>query len=783
MKSLTFAAENQNKRTMMNSKMILPVLRSAWRDLMKYKSQNLISVFCLSVGMVCFCVTLLFLDSSWRVGSRWFAGNDERLTWVNLHEKQDSTMSGIVYFTPELLKLLADSHLSCIRFIEPDRDLYTGHTVLTDTDGKKHTIWSHNYWVGPEWLNFQGLRSAVTGKPIPVLKPGDILMTKFMWERTLGKDVDPRGFTTNSFDYILKTPGEGFNKIVDVVDTGDFFLSEDKLYVVTDLLQETNYNDSGNSYGLPYNLRVCLAEGKTYHDLEKEMKELFPQYRVDVYGSPEGNKTFAKIMMAVFFVIGSLVLLVGLLGFLTMQTQLFRLRQREMGLRRCMGATGDQLLWLLVCQVGIVFIFVTPLTLLFTSLLADYAIPIFRQFYPNFTMDMPRTFRIELCLCLLVFLLTAALAVLSARKVVKTDLSTIVGKSHKVYTRGRSLLIVMQMALSQIFVTICFILFGIMFEFEQRSAFYHVPEDADAFRDCIALDCNMVLPSFVEKLKTMEDVEDVSLTGYYSSVGAMQVDNHFLPMLGLEIEPPIPLTGSKEGRLPVYTGHIGRLAEDSVLLGYVPAEYFPESYKYSRKVMKLYVCETDSMLADRWIYNDFIVVKAKPHRYGKAWKEAAALFQEEGTYRQVDAPMQNFYDIVFRKSCWMHLLETIVLVLTFVTLLSIVLTTFSSVSLDTRLRQKEVAIRKACGATSRQIMRLFGRLYLRLLIVSTILTLPFCLLAYIIGPMLNNGEQIWGLYIGYTVSVIVVTLVTLLTVGYKIYRVSKLDPAKIIKKE
>ena len=137
MKSLTFAAENQNKRTMMNSKMILPVLRSAWRDLMKYKSQNLISVFCLSVGMVCFCVTLLFLDSSWRVGSRWFAGNDERLTWVNLHEKQDSTMSGIVYFTPDLLKLLADSRLSCIRFIEPDRDLYTGHTVLTDTDGKK----------------------------------------------------------------------------------------------------------------------------------------------------------------------------------------------------------------------------------------------------------------------------------------------------------------------------------------------------------------------------------------------------------------------------------------------------------------------------------------------------------------------------------------------------------------------------------------------------------------------------------------------------------------------
>ena len=760
-------------------RMILPTVRVAWRDLMKYKVQNLISVFCLAVGMVCFCVMLLFLHSAWRVGTRWFTGGEASLAWMTLHEKEDSTMSGIVYFTPEMLKQVCDSHLSSIRFIEPNQSIYQGHMVIKDKKGKENAVWSMNYWVSPEWLNYQGLRSAITGKPIPVLKPGDILMTRLMWERIFGRDVDPRGFTTTSFDYLLKTPGKGFNKIVDVVDTGDLFLSEDKLYVVTNLLQETNYNGS-SGYLLPYNLRIILAEGKTYHDLDKEMKELFPQYRVEVHGHRKGDRSFAMIMYVILFVVGSLVLLVGLLGFLKMQTQLFRLRQREMGLRRCMGATGSQLLWLLVCEVGIVFIFVTALTLLFTSLLADYGIPLIRQFYKVFSMDMPRAFSIELCICLLVFLLTTALAVLSARRVVKADLSTIVGKSHKVSTRGRSLLIVLQMALSQIFVCISLAMLAVTAEFTERNSIYNMPENADAFRDCIAVDHKMVWPSFVEKLKALDDVEDVALTAYYSSQRTMQVDTHFLPMLGLTPNPspvgegessreksPSPTGEGLGERLPVYTS---REAEDSLLLGYVQADLFPEDNNYGQKIKKLYVSERDSMMGDRWIYNDYVIVKAKPHKYDKVWKEVEALFLEEGGYngghyRQVKAPMQNYFDLMFRKALWMELIQMIVLTLTFVTLLSIVLTTFSSASLDTRLRWREVSIRRACGASRWQIVWLFGRWYLLMLLVSILITLPIYLLfVYFIVSEKVVGPNGWGLYVPYVVSVIIVALVTLLAV-------------------
>ena len=35
-------------------------VRIAWRNLMKYKGQNIISVLCLAVGMVCFSLTYIF---------------------------------------------------------------------------------------------------------------------------------------------------------------------------------------------------------------------------------------------------------------------------------------------------------------------------------------------------------------------------------------------------------------------------------------------------------------------------------------------------------------------------------------------------------------------------------------------------------------------------------------------------------------------------------------------------------------------------------------------------
>ena len=122
----------------------------------------------------------------------------------------------------------------------------------------------------------------------------------------------------------------------------------------------------------------------------------------------------------------------------------------------------------------------------------------------------------------------------------------------------------------------------------------------------------------------------------------------------------------------------------------------------------------------------------------------------------------------------------ILIALTVVAVLCIVLTLYSSVSLDTRRRQKEVAIRKAHGADTRQILWLFAKPYIWQLIVSSLISLLLVnVFAYIIEEIIINKDVVQP----YLISILVVALVTLLTVGYKIYIVSQLNPATIIKKE
>ena len=139
-----------------------------------------------------------------------------------------------------------------------------------------------------------------------------------------------------------------------------------------------------------------------------------------------------------------------------------------------------------------------------------------------------------------------------------------------------------------------------------------------------------------------------------------------------------------------------------------------------------------------------------------------------------------------------------------VALLCIVLTLFSSVSLDTRGRQKEVAIRKIHGAKPKNIAMLFGRLYIWLLSAGCIIAIPLIVIfqkamdkimvdkfATENIPLLSNGEPLWENPFAETVSpiqpialsVAIIALVTLLIISVHIRKVMKVNPAEIIAKE
>jgi cell division protein FtsX len=112
---------------------------------------------------------------------------------------------------------------------------------------------------------------------------------------------------------------------------------------------------------------------------------------------------------------------------------------------------------------------------------------------------------------------------------------------------------------------------------------------------------------------------------------------------------------------------------------------------------------------------------------------------------------------------------------------------WSTIALDTRSRQKEVALRKIHGAKRGDIALLFGRLYLWLIGVASIITIPA-------GILFNQILQDWGrqefipshLISPVTpllLSICMTSLVILIVVSLHVRTVMRQNPAEIIAKE
>ena len=141
-------------------------------------------------------------------------------------------------------------------------------------------------------------------------------------------------------------------------------------------------------------------------------------------------------------------------------------------------------------------------------------------------------------------------------------------------------------------------------------------------------------------------------------------------------------------------------------------------------------------------------------------------------------------------------------ILSLVSLVVCIMGIWSSISLDTRNRQKEVALRKIHGAKRRDIALLFGRLYVCLLALSSAAVTPLLVRfnkaltnwvwsEYTTTLMVDTtGYKSFDIvdvsfqpYVPLLVGISVTAVLILLIVGYHLRKVMKVNPAEIIAKE
>lgn len=755
-------------------------LITGWRHILKHKTQNIISVLCLAVGITVFSVVL------WLV----MAASNEIIadrSWLDISiypkEAKDSCLES--KNDAEHIALLGK-----MRTVEDISYISNPYAVLgRDKKYKKNVVFR---FVSPNWLEKYNFRSSITGKYYGTLKNKTVLATDDVLYR-YEKDY------INLFDIEILDSNR-ILKISDVVNTDWRAAAINEIIIVNDFSEKMSFGETKfqEAYCI-YTIKVKLKNGVTQDQFQEELEQTMPNCVVKVTHSGNLKQIIAGFI--VLLLLGSSVLVVGLSGYLKMQIQLFFLRNREMVLRRCNGAKPYQQFVLLALEMFIIFCFVLGVTILLSIGVYDYAMPKIEMINDCVHIPLGLVFRIEGWISFATFILSALISWLSTRRVMRMPLSKAAGKNYVPKTRWRDTLQVIQYFIAFVILSVIISAFVYVEYYNLRLG---VENDIKVYKDAY------FIPSLDNyKLETLPDVKKVIRLAEVNEKCVL--DPSAMQMLGGKCIqrkdlPYVNSNGDTLRTLPILVKREEaamvcrqlnipnkpfvikpKKQEIPVPNGYVAVGYatYLDIYKDTYGVFSYY------MVRPRLTYSDLqsIIQQAIKDKAIKSWSVIA--FPKDGKKAEMldeikeltncydDRDYNSVYVTFFKQFHSIDLLQQLCFVLFFICIVSIVLTVYSSISLETRGRQKEVAIRKVNGAKKRDIILHFSRPYIKTLVLAFVIGIVCELLIMWFGPFVISWDVVY--YAVYSVGVfLLISLITFLTIWQKIYKVAKTNPAEII---
>ena len=818
-------------------------LATAWRNLLKYKVQNAISIACLAVGVVCFAITVLFVSNYAR--NIYFNVFDHGIATFYCYDVPSSKFEeakklGKVEYAgldAKFFNRMIEMNLPAFKEFHGSRASISKAFSFDDGTEQPKLCDAWLKYTSPNYLHYLWYRSAITGKRIPELQEGDVLISDVLSEQLFGKGTDPRGFT------LLDEIDGSQHTIRDVVNVAERFenFESNAIYYIKRNITGGEVAIQVGTFGIE------IAEGYTKNDLHKQLEAAFPEYTI---GTPDSSKilehSFVNIgMILVILILGGSVLTIGLMGFMKMELQIFSLRAREMALRRTMGAKPRQLFTLLAIEVLIVFALTALCAVTLTSFLAEYAIPIVRNLNKDILFDVALIMRTELWLAVITFVLAMLMANVSVHRQLHAPVGLRVGRSQSVNTKGQSFMLGTQFVVSMILtyaVLAAFQAFSIIEKDENGG----IKDNPSIYKDVIKAPLSLVLitPDFVQELSLNPDVEDVAFCirstgqtdgtnrdetlvrnycnfmlpeGIVNSYGYSYLASgeNLIDQLQIEVTPNLPSdTAVHKNYTAIYarTEQAERLrrkwnldvSRDAVtrplyqqrsytLIGYAPClkgyrSKFPATPSYwmldediNRRDFKNGRERSDLG------FETFYYIFPKDGKYNKVKDAITEIYREAQPGNMDEPPIQDLYEEWFKSVRMIEMMRQLCLILVIVSILCIVASVYSAIALESRGRQKEVALRKIHGAHTRDIILLFGKYYLRLLAISAVIVSIISSAVITVVHVYNSDSGIkndlpW-LFFYLILAILIVVAVTLLTIGNKIWKVSKIQPAEVVKKE
>lgn len=794
--------------------MLLHNLKVALRNILKYKVQTLGSILSLAIGMVTLATVHSFLQN-FRMASINHEPYYDRVYNLRFDSIQKRQSDHSIRINGDIVRAVkANGGPRCIEQgpYAPNGMLTGGWAEFTLNGKTKRKMPLDAVPLDRNYPNFVGIRSAITGEKIKVLGPHDAIINEKQAKQIFG-DKNPVGASIR----LSKDYGNYQLRLVDVYQ--NLSLTEQNSSALFYSPWELEDMDLNQFYAVAF--YVVLKEGCTPQQLKAEvnsrLKPLGLKVRTEKL-KDRLNEEYSTVAIArsITYLIGSLILLAAIIGFLRMQTQLFWMRRREISLRITNGATRLQLFSMFATEVVVIVLVAYLVAVLMGSWICDY---LARPQFAEITSELgtiSHLYLYSLVIGLVVMMLCLAIIWIVLSRICKRTqaLESGMRRSHNHWFRNTMLGVQVMISMFFLGVTFCLLCWvGKMADFN------HIPDDERAYKQSLYLQTNAAenVQRLRDKLIHLPQVE----RWIPYSWGVWQVNE----LAENEEFCKAAWQGDPYASYNNVTNYKIRTSADTSYLDFfkIKVNWKPKANrkkcilvneKLYKQMRQHHVAPNDILTVDEMdsyqiagtfqsipyqgsmktdIYS-FIVIDPK-EAYGATHY---ILVAKPGEYKEMQVavdrmiqklepavvkPMSsNLRDYMAREMFALEILQNIAWILAIVSLAICLISIFSTVMLDTQTRKKEVAIRKVNGALTKDIAKLFGRTYLVITLIAMIFAVVVMLLFHIVLSRTFEMVKINPVF-PIILSIVVVVGFIAAIIACQVRKIMKVDPSEILVKE
>ncbi len=760
--------------------MIKHYFKVALRNLAKYKIQNIISILSIGVSAAIFslvspCMLIIGTDSLLKQD---YVDNLAILSVTNIERTQEDlssfNISGRQFKTVEKAFLPAAEKKSM--------------TVSSDNFDPISANAAH---VDNEFLHWCAYRSAVSDKLVENIGNNKVIISQNLGTKLFG-------------DY---KSAVGKQIKVQYADENN---SDTRTFQIEDVIEQIPVNDSklpGNvdifyseDFGARYkttNAYLLIRPNNTLKDVVDEFASYFGVSASDIFVEKyrarheKINFTTTLVSRAIIFFL-YLFVIISLSSALRQWLQIFAMRQREMAIRKTLGSKKCHILGLFITEELISMALAFLLTILCCLLVVSFLENNFQEIINTMNFNRAQIFNFSSC-CYLSMILICLIADWYAVMHIASNNSNPALQMKPKKHRLRNIGICIQIVICIIFLSITAVL---ALGFNRIERQLGIPSDKSRYENGLIIRADKMPESQIiqitEELKRTGSVESVinaSTSGasieyadstrryakVYFQQGSEVVDFYGLNINYIDCHHPLPLLALVSREIKDKMTEIGEWDKEKIMIDGIqytlagwfeqmpfcgsPAVILTDPSKNNIDKCHFYIIPKEGMEHEAKQDIKELIVMIAPERLDAYPKSLS--FELLDSYKAVAA------------------LSIIIYIILGISVINTVATIYAAISLDTRRRRKEMALRKINGAKAKDICRIFAKIYIIIMGISITIALP---ISWIIIVALNETFDFDASpFLTSVFSILMCAAAIFLTIYWKIKDVMNVDPVTYLK--